>query len=197
MRPKTISDSDLLKIACQCFIENGPSVSTTLIAQAAGVSQATLFKRFKNKEQLMAMALTHEAPVLLQKIESPATDRAIRDQLHEMCSFMVAIFRVVVPRFMCLAASGSNTPSQIFGGEHGPPALTRKKLTEWLKQAQAQGQLGAFDPDSFAVGLIGMMQTRTFREVALGDLTLNRSDEEYVTAIIDLLWSGIAPKENS
>ena len=198
MRPKTISDDDLLKIACKCFVENGPTVSTTTIAKAAGVSQATLFKRFESKEQLMALALTHQSPVILQYVQrAPDPDRDIRTQLHELCGFMMTVFRIMVPRFMCIAATGSNAVSTMFGGEHGPPALVRRALTHWFEQAQAQGQLAEFDADSFAVALIGMMHTRPFREMALGDLTLQRTDDEYVEAILDVVWAGISPKETA
>jgi AcrR family transcriptional regulator len=196
MRPKTISDDDLLRIACACFVQHGPSVSTNLIAKAAGVSQATLFKRFKTKDQLMAAALFHESPVVLQHLEPPTTDRPLRTQLTEMCQFMMKFFRTVVPRFMVLSASNCDAPRGLLGGEHGPSAQARKALTHWFDIAQEQGQLRDFKTEPFTVALIGMMHARPFRESVLGDTTLECSDEEYVEAIIDFVWTGIAPEEN-
>ena len=47
MRPRQFSDDELLQTARRCFLEHGPGVSTGLIAEELGVSQAALFKRFK------------------------------------------------------------------------------------------------------------------------------------------------------
>ena len=61
MRPKIKTDEQLLAAARSAFIEFGGAVSTTVIAENAGVSQATLFKRFGTKEQLMKRALGTDA----------------------------------------------------------------------------------------------------------------------------------------
>jgi hypothetical protein len=45
-----------------------------------------------------------------------------------------------------------------------------------------------------AVGFIGMLKARPFREIILGDHGLQCTDEEYVTQLVDQLWSGIAPE---
>ena len=68
MRPKTISDEDILRIAMECVLEEGPSVSTTTIAERIGVSQATLFKRFGSKVELLRRALF--IPLKVRKIFS-------------------------------------------------------------------------------------------------------------------------------
>lgn len=196
MRPKTISDAKLLRIACACFVEHGPSVSTNVIAKAAGVSQATLFKRFKTKEQLMAAALFHESPVVIQHLKPPSLDRPLRDQLADICHFMMHFFRTVVPRFMVLSASNCDAPRGLLGGDHGPSAMARKALTLWFETAQNQGQLRDFDTEPFTVALIGMMHARPFRECVLGDKSLTCSDQEYVDTIVDCLWNGISPEES-
>jgi AcrR family transcriptional regulator len=195
MRPKTISDEDLLRIACRCFVEHGPQVSTTTIALEAGVSQATLFKRFKTKELLMAAALMHESPILLQHLTAPDPDTCIQAQLRDLGHFMLKVFRNIIPRFMVLASRGSGSPSDLLGGENGPPAQARKAITEWFTAAQDNGQLKQFDAESFAVAFIGMLHARPFREIILGDTTLKRTDEEYVNSMIQVLYSGIAPED--
>ena len=57
VRPRKHSDEDILTATRQCVLDHGAQVSTELIADAAGVSQATLFKRFGTKDNLLRLAL--------------------------------------------------------------------------------------------------------------------------------------------
>ena len=71
MRPKKISDEDILEVARQCLMEQGSGVSTQFIADRLGVSQATLFKRFGTKLKLLqaALYLPIRAKAMLTRIE--------------------------------------------------------------------------------------------------------------------------------
>ena len=57
MRPKKITDIDILSCTRNCILRFGVSVSTQTIADELGVSQATLFKRFGTKDALIQKAL--------------------------------------------------------------------------------------------------------------------------------------------
>jgi hypothetical protein len=134
--------------------------------------------------------------VVLRQLQPPSLDRPLRLQLQDMCHFMMAFFRTVVPRFMVLSASNCDAPSGLLGGDNGPSATARKALTQWFETAQEQGQLRPFNGDAFAVALIGMIQARPFREHVLGDNSLNCTDQDYVDTIVDCLWIGISPEDS-
>ena len=57
MRPKKVSDEYILQTVRRCLVEQGGSVSTQFIADQVGVSQATLFKRFGSKSNLLQSAI--------------------------------------------------------------------------------------------------------------------------------------------
>ena len=57
VRPKQVSDEELLKIALKCFLEHGSEASAQIIADRVGLSQPALFKRFGTKEELFMRAL--------------------------------------------------------------------------------------------------------------------------------------------
>ena len=75
-RPKTISDDEVLRIACDVFREHGHTVSTREIAQAAGISEAILYQRFGSKDGLFFAAMHARGPDVEQLLgpEDPADD---------------------------------------------------------------------------------------------------------------------------
>ena len=87
VRPKQVTDEDLLKIALKCFLEHGPNVSAQIIADRAGLSQPVLFKRFGTKEELFlrAVAPPEHQPILdwLDASPSPGPFRPQVVQLLE------------------------------------------------------------------------------------------------------------------
>jgi AcrR family transcriptional regulator len=191
MRPKTISDEDLLEVARRCFLSHGPAVSTQLIADEAGVSQSTLFKRFGSKSQLMIMALGQTSGVWGQLQTGPDPDQPLQPQLEGLMLAMVGFFRVVVPSFHILSASGNEAIRAHLGGPDSPPVRGRLAFTAWLEAAQAQGRLRPFPAGTIAVALIGMMQARPFREEILGDRFLKDDDATFVKQLTEMIMHGI------
>jgi len=51
-RPVSIQDEVILNAARELFLERGLDVATSEIAARAGVSQGTIFKRFRTKQAL-------------------------------------------------------------------------------------------------------------------------------------------------
>ena len=94
MRPKKISNEDILEVVRRCILEQGSGVSTQVIADHLGISQATLFKRFGTKIKLLqaALVLPHKATIFLNKLEAPPTEAPFREQLIGLCMDMLSFF---------------------------------------------------------------------------------------------------------
>ena len=74
--PKVIDTDRLFRTTTLLFAERGYVATTTLeIAKRAGVNEVTLFRRYKNKANLISAALTHCLAV------SPFVKR-----IHDACS---------------------------------------------------------------------------------------------------------------
>jgi AcrR family transcriptional regulator len=166
-----------------------------MIAKRLGMSQAALFKRFGTKERLFIAALTR--PIrdnpLADLVSAGPSDEPIRDQLIMIGSGILTVMRRVVPCMAMLHAAGF-TPKSYLSHEKAPPIQGRKLLAGWLQAAMDKGKIRKADPMVMAVGFIGMLKARPFREIILGDHGLQCTDEEYVTQLVDQLWSGIAPE---
>ena len=61
-RPKTISDDAVLRIARDVFREHGHTATTREVAQAVGISEPILYRRFGSKDALFFAAMHAQGP---------------------------------------------------------------------------------------------------------------------------------------
>ncbi len=193
MRPRRFTDEEILDVARETLLELGPQISTTVIAERAGVSQATLFKRFGNKDALILRALTPaQGWTVLQRILAGPDDRPIRHQLGELLQELAAFFDEMAPCLAVLRSSGS-FPSK-FSNAESPPILARNGLAQWLGTGQERGEIAkTVDVDHLAVALIAIAQARAMRRHLLKDTSLTGTDAHYVAAMVQVLFDGVSP----
>jgi AcrR family transcriptional regulator len=102
-RPRQVTDEELLKIALGCFLEQGPNVSTQVIADRAGLSQPAVFKRFGTKEELFLQAIAppEHLPVL-DWIDASPSPGPIRPQLVQLIERVWETLSWVLPQVRLL-----------------------------------------------------------------------------------------------
>ena len=196
MRPKSISDEDILRIAMECVLEEGPSVSTTKIADRIGVSQATLFKRFGSKVELLRRALFMPLKIrkILQILRKPQGKTASK-QLKYMYKHMYTFFDEMVPCWSMLHSAGIRLRKGPLE-ENDPPIKARRMIENWVKEKQAQGVIRAdIHPEIAAIGMIGALQSRSFRKHIILDDRFDHKEEEFLSKLHDIFWKGLATKE--
>jgi AcrR family transcriptional regulator len=196
MRPRTISDDEILKVVRTCVLQEGPAVSTQTIANQVGVSQATLFKRFGNKVHLISRALLlgMEAPRFIKTLEAEVDRSNPKNQLLEMASGMHAFFEKMVPCFSALRAAGIELPGTL--SKEAPPVRARLALEQWIRTLQDEGIAQATEnPETLSIALIGALQTRSFRRHIIRDIFMTESDEAYVKDLVDFTWRALSTKE--
>jgi len=196
MRPKKVSNQDILDVVRICIIEQGGTVSTQYIADRLGVSQATLFKRFGSKSNLLKTAIllppkAKKAREMMERLEAGPTDEPVRLQIERLCLQMLRFFDDVLPCFASLHASGFHFDTSL--PEDAPPIVARKNLTRWVQTLQEQGRIrNDVHPESIALTLLGTMQHRPLRVHLMRDNQLTQTDEEYVASVLEVLWQGLA-----
>jgi len=196
-RPRQITDKQILETARECFLEHGPSISTTVIAGRLGISQAALFKRFSSKKELLLASLApQQMPPWIEKLESGPDERDIETQLQEIAFRITKHFQQIIPCASVLRASGIEV-EEIFEryGDAPPPIQAHKALKTWFLKARDHGRIGPCDPDSLAMVFLGALQIRSFLAHVAGDHVPASGTNSYLQGVIDLLWNGIAPKD--
>ena len=98
-RPKQIDDDALLAAARAVFLERGAGATTAELAERAGVSEGSLYKRYKNKQALFEAAMRLEAgpPEWVMYLMDHLADDDLRKTLETAGELALQDFRQVIP----------------------------------------------------------------------------------------------------
>jgi AcrR family transcriptional regulator len=194
MRPRSFSDEDLLETAKRIFLESGPGVSTTKIAEALGASQAALFKRFATKKKLMVQALMPKAtPAWIERIAKGPDERPVPEQLRQIVAEVDQFFSRMMPALSCIRAAGISPESMVKDFPGGPPpVLAHNALVAFFAALHEQGRAKVPHPKVAATAFLGAMHTRHNLEHMLGDQAPDFG-ANYSDHMVDLFWAGLKP----
>jgi AcrR family transcriptional regulator len=196
-RPRQVSDAQILEAARACFLEQGPSVSTTVIAKRLGVSQAALFKRFGTKDDLLVAALRPDPAMLdglLAQLEAGPEPEDLPDQLKEIARTIRDAFAKILPQMAVLRSAGLGPPACMDRSKPIPPQRVHHALVRWLEQAEQRGLAAVTNPSAAAFSLLGAIHMQSFMAYIVGDDGDLTSDAA-LEALVDSLWVGLAPSE--
>jgi AcrR family transcriptional regulator len=197
-RPVSIKDETILAAAREVFLERGIQATTAEVAARAGVSEGSVFKRFKTKSELFRAAMNDRLaePSWVNKLAARAGKGEIREQLFEVGMEIVAFFRTLMPvMMMAWSNPAPNGLPSVISGPSPPPIRALRQLTGYFEAEMRAGRVHRQDPEVVARAFVGSLVHFVFFEVlqrAEGDLPL--AAETYVRGLVGLLWGGIEPR---
>lgn len=161
-RPKQIDDEQLLDALRDTFLELGPAASTQELAQRAGVSEGTLFKRFGTKKKIFTDAMRlppMEDRAWFVGMLDRAGEGSFEEHLVELGVGMRAFFDEVIPLLHVITANGKLTPGELqclFGpDEEPPPVHTMRRFEQFFAREMSFGRIKQTDPRSLAAFFVG------------------------------------------
>jgi AcrR family transcriptional regulator len=198
-RPPKITNEEILAAARQVFLEQGGNASTLLIAEKAGISEASIFKRFATKQALFlaAMGIT-EIREWVDVLTSGTPTAAIESELIDICGQMLDFYQEVMPRvFMIMTQGNSPHPPVV----PPPPVRDTQLLAGYLDRAISQGYLRSCDTITVAHMIVGAMTNYVIAQniatkwpVALPLPEIKPIDPSlFIHNLIKTIWAGIAP----
>jgi AcrR family transcriptional regulator len=199
-RPPKITNEEILAAARQVFLEEGINGSTLEIAEKAGISEASIFKRFATKQALFLAAIgISETPKYVKILTDCSPTAEIRAELTEICTQMLAYYQEVMPRvFMMMTQTKSSLPPLV-----PPPLRDSRLIAAYLDRAIAQGFLKPCDAMTIAHAIVGSIQSYVMTQTIAAKIPFPipfilpklKSIEPtvFVENLIETLWAGISP----
>ncbi len=195
VRPRLVTDHQILDAARACFLTHGPGVSTSHIAKELGVSQATLFKRFGSKDALMLKALHpgNQAPDW-DALGAPPDGRPVPEQLVERGVVVLRFLNVILPCIAVLRAHSAEMTASMVRSDNSPPRRALQATAAFFDALVADGRMAPCDTESVAIMWLGALRNHAFWSTMMPDLALS-TQEQYVQVMAQTFWQGLGPKE--
>lgn len=195
-RTPKITNQQILEAAREIFLQQGFGASTIEIAQRAGISEASIFKRFSTKEELFFASMgIPEKPLWMQELESLSGKGDVKENLIQVCLDILEFYREIMPRLMMLQTRGKALPSMAIKLE-SKSIRDVKVLTAFLEQEIEQERLRSGDPKTMALILLGSLMNYVFREQINPERAITTAAPIFVQGLVEILWQGIAPTQD-
>jgi AcrR family transcriptional regulator len=169
------------------------TLTTREIARAAGLTEAALYRHFKNKEDLLTSAFAERSPEfieLLKDLPQRAGQNSVHDNLRRVAETAVPFYRKAMP----MLASIFGDPQLLarhraWAQETGlGPQRANAALSAYLRSEGALGRVAAsLDTEAAAAMLLGACQQRAFFDELLGRKLDLEEIGAFATALVDTL----------
>ncbi len=172
-RPRdTAKDEAILLAAGDLFMEHGyEAVSVDAVAHAAGVSKATIYARYADKDALFAAVLRQECERAVSPDSFfPAPDQPVRETLIVLATRFLDLVtgEKAMQMNRVLVAETARAPrmAELF---YETAVLTLKnRFADWLRVETDRGRLKVRDPDGAAWRYLGGVKGEAHMRASFG-----------------------------
>ena len=193
-RRKTITDLEVLAVARNQFLQEGPGASTRSIAKEAGISEAVLFQRFGTKDGLFFAAMVPPPAEFDEIFRVTAGQSSVAANLETISRGILIYFRQMMPIFLPLVTHPA-FDLRSFLTRHEISAV---QITERHHQyLRAEFELGRVD--EIRIGGAASLLIAMVHNLALAE-TIGASDpkesSQAISTTIATIWDGLHPKSD-
>lgn len=187
-RARTITDEQILDAALAVFMEDGAAATTATIAERAGISEASIFKRFGTKQALFCAALRPKGPPeWLQTMHSLAGRGTVAENLRDLGTALVGFFRAMMPRLMLLWSEQVPLDMWKVAGEKHPAVGVVRCVADYVRAEITLGRLEDSDPLVTARIFVGAVAHFVFGEIAGFSETFDTDTDAYLDRLVALV----------
>lgn len=193
-RPITITDEQILDAARTVFLKDGIGASTVEIAQLAGVSEGSIFRRFTTKEALFRAAVkTPAIPSWVQKLDILAGNGDMRDNLMQLAREIIGFAQQRMPLVMLGWSHKPSSDTPVPEEEESAIVRDSRRLAAFLQQEVDSGRLRPCKVEMVARLLLGTCLNVVLDSVLRKQPLTAEEIDRFVDDLIETIWHGIAP----
>lgn len=201
-RPAVIQDSAILEAAREVFLSRGFRATTVEVAARAGVSEGSIFKRFRSKFELFqaAMGSLDSVPDFVAKLPERVGQGDPRETLFEVGRALATHLRQVVPlHLMAWSNPGPDGAPLVYCDKQGSaPIRLLKALSSYFDAEMRSGRLERRDPEVVARTFVGSVHNFVVYDLLFqAQAELPMPEETFLRGLIELLFRGIEPSNVS
>jgi len=185
--------------AIPLLAEHGTHVTTGQIAKAAGIAEGTIFRVFKDKQELLDFCVLRafRTRELVERIDAISVDQPLTSRLIEAMTMIDEMAARLGTLMHTLGATGyrpnenSHKKDDESGG-HGKPPMqheferTTTAISALLSSSQEQLRLPADRAAGYLMGLTFMTRMQVTRTAQVEQ----KEPESFVSEIVDLFMNG-------
>jgi AcrR family transcriptional regulator len=167
--------------------------TTKEIARAAGFSEATIYKHFQGKDELVLTVLYERLPPLiplLEELPRRAGTDTVAAILTEVATTALSFYEAGTPMMASLFAEQELLVRHRDGMKDSGlgPHLANKAVAAYVRAEQRLGRIDdGVDPDSVGALLLGACFQRSFFRHLVGDRAAPQSAARFVREIVRTL----------
>lgn len=175
--------------------------TTKEIAQAAGLSEAALYRHFTDKAELFLCVIGERLPqlmALLKDLPSRAGQRTVRANLEEVARLALTFFEQTVPVVASLFAEPELLArhQQQMREKNIGPQRANEMLALYIRAEQRYGRVNPrVDADAAAALVVGSCVGRALVRHFLGEPISQESDDRFARSVVRTLMIGLAPED--
>lgn len=196
-RPAIIQDSSILDAARDVFLSRGFRATTAEVAARAGVSEGSIFKRFRSKFELFqaAMGSLDELPPFAKGLIESAGTGDLPQRLFALGGGLAEHLRRVVPlHLMAWSNPGPDGAPQMYEREDAGPLAVIKIVAGYFAAEMRAGRLARRDPEIVARTFIGAVHNFVVVDLLFrAQDTMPMPEETFLRGLIDVLLRGMEP----
>ncbi len=157
-RPVVIREETIIDAARAVFLERGFKATTSEVAERAGISEGSIFKRFKSKYDLFQAAMRPQVdePPFIRDLSTKVGQGPMRDNLVELGMQFVEHFKLVMPLMMMAWSNPGHNGLPCIASEPNPPPIRiLKTVSSYFEAEMRLGRLRRHDPEVLARSFVG------------------------------------------
>jgi AcrR family transcriptional regulator len=191
-RTRSISNEQILEAAREIFREQGIEAKTSDIARHAGVSEGTIFARFKTKEALFVEAMAMpKIPVWMATLDERVGEGQVREQLEGLAEQMLDFFMELIPKVHLAMSHSLEIREKIMNQKSSPAVTAIKRISSYVEREQREQRLGPCDPEILGRALMGALHHFAFAELSGVNDQLYMPRATYVRGIVERLFGDL------